>query len=72
MSPTAPLPGPTGRLLTPQEVAARLAVSVAWVRDHATRKKPRLPAVRLGKLLRFRLEDVEAFLVTCQTLGRAA
>lgn len=52
------------KLLTPQEVADRLSVSIAWVRDHATRKQPRLPAVKLGKLLRFRIEDVEAFVAS--------
>ena len=41
-------------LLGPAEVAKWLGVSVAWVRDHATRKSPRLPAIKAGKLLRFR------------------
>lgn len=50
------------RLLTPQEVADRLGVSQRWVRDHASRRSPRIPAVKLGPLLRFRLRDVEAFL----------
>jgi len=51
------------RLLTPQEVASRLGVSERWVRDHATRRFPRIPAVKLGPLLRFRLSDVEDFLI---------
>jgi excisionase family DNA binding protein len=50
------------RLLTPQEVAERFGVSQRWVRDHASRRSPRIPAVRLGSLLRFRLADVEDFL----------
>jgi excisionase family DNA binding protein len=50
------------RLLTPQEVASRLGVSERWVRDHATRRFPRIPAVKLGPLLRFRLSDIEDFL----------
>lgn len=49
-------------LLTPSEVARRLQVSSAWVRDHATRKQPRIKAVKVGKLLRFRPEDVDAFI----------
>jgi len=49
-------------LLTVAEVAALLRVSEAWVRDHATRKQPRLPAIKLGKLLRFRRGDVMEFL----------
>lgn len=51
------------RLLTPQEVATRLGVSERWVRDHATRRSPRIPAVKLGPLLRFRLSDIEDFLI---------
>ena len=50
------------KLLTPKEVARWLDVSVDWVHNHATRKEPRLPVVRIGKLLRFRNEDVEAFI----------
>jgi Helix-turn-helix domain len=46
------------KLLTPKEVAKWLDVSVDWVHNHATRKDPRLPVVRIGKLLRFRNEDV--------------
>lgn len=49
-------------LLGPAEVAKWLGVSVAWVRDHATRKSPRLPAVKAGKLLRFRPVDVRGFI----------
>jgi hypothetical protein len=50
------------RLLGPADVAKWLGVSSGWVRDHATRKEPRLKSVKVGKLLRFRPEDVEDFL----------
>jgi excisionase family DNA binding protein len=50
------------RLLTPHQVADRLGVSDRWVRDHATRRSPRIPAVKLGTLLRFRAADIEKFL----------
>ena len=50
------------RLLTPQEVADRLGVSQRWVWDHATRRWPRITAVKLGSLLRFRWADVQDFL----------
>jgi excisionase family DNA binding protein len=53
---------PSERLLSPQEVADRLGVSERWVRDHATRRNPRIRAVKLGPLLRFRWSDVEDFL----------
>jgi len=52
----------TEHLLSPQEVADRLGVSERWVRDHATRRSPRIRAVKLGPLLRFRWSDVEDFL----------
>ncbi|MGH9655613.1 MAG: helix-turn-helix domain-containing protein [Bryobacteraceae bacterium] len=49
-------------LLEPSEVAKWLGVSAGWVRDHATRKQPRLKAIKVGKLLRFRPEDIEEFI----------
>jgi excisionase family DNA binding protein len=50
------------RLFTPKQVAARLGVSERWVRDHATRRNPRIRAVKLGPLLRFRDADVNEFI----------
>jgi len=50
------------RLLTVKQVAAILSVSPAWVRDHATRKEPRLKTVKVGKLLRFRPQNVLEFI----------
>jgi hypothetical protein len=50
------------RLYKPQEVADRLGVSERWVRDHATRRNPRIRVVKLGPLLRFREVDVAAFI----------
>jgi len=50
------------RLLTPREVAQILNVSAAWVYDHADRKRPQIPSVRLGKAVRFRPEDVRTFI----------
>ncbi len=49
-------------LLTPEQVARRLRVSSRWVRDHATRRLPRIPAVDLGARLRFRQADIEEFI----------
>lgn len=52
-------------LLSLDQVAGQLGVSKAWVRDHATRRNPRIPVVRLGgkrALLRFRPQDVEQFI----------
>jgi excisionase family DNA binding protein len=50
------------RLLTPSELANWLGVSAGWIRDHATRKEPKLPTVRLGKLIRFRADEIDVFL----------
>jgi excisionase family DNA binding protein len=50
------------RLLTVEDLARRLQVSAAWVRDHTTRKRPRLPVVRVGKLLRFRREEIDKWI----------
>jgi hypothetical protein len=55
-------------LLKPEQVAERLNVSVDWVRDHSSRKMPRLPVIRLGGgpgragLLRYRASEIEKFI----------
>ncbi len=51
------------RLLTSREVAGWLGVSKAWVSDHTTRKKPFLPCIRVGDITRFRVRDVEQFIL---------
>jgi len=57
-------------LLTPGEVAQWLHVSPAWVRDHASgRRRPLLPSLKLGKVLRFRASDVEGFVEECRQLA---
>lgn len=62
-------------LLTPEQVAERLNVSPDWVRDHSSRKTPRLPVIRLGGgpgragLLRYRASDIERFI---QEMARAS
>jgi hypothetical protein len=45
-------------LIGPAEVARLLGVSSGWVRDHATRKSPRIPVVRIGRMMRFRPADI--------------
>jgi len=47
------------RLLTPQEVAQHLGVSPYTVGEMA--RKGTLPAVRVGRFLRFTLEDVRKY-----------
>ena len=55
-------------LLTPKQVARILGVSTAWVRDHATRKQPRLPMFKVGKLQRFRRGAIKQFLEDLEKL----
>jgi hypothetical protein len=57
--------GQSRSLLTLEQVAEKLSVSKGWVRDHATRRHPRLAVVLLGgkrAVLRFRPQDVERFI----------
>lgn len=67
-----PLLGGRGpeRLLTPREVADYLGASPSWVLDHATRRRPLLKSVKLGKLVRFRRPDVEEFIQECLRIQR--
>jgi hypothetical protein len=63
-------------LWTPEQVAQRLNVSPDWVRDHSSRKEPRLPVIRLGGgpgragLLRYRVSQIEKFIEEMESLSR--
>ena len=57
------------RLLNAREVANKLGVSERFIRDHTTRRSPRIPAVKLGKLIRYRRADVDVFLAELQALS---
>jgi excisionase family DNA binding protein len=50
------------RLLTISDVAEWLGVSKSWVYDHTTRKRPRVPSVRIGEMTRFRRADIKKFI----------
>lgn len=58
----------TEQLLTAEEVAARLAVPVSWVRSST--RTGAIPHVQLGRYLRYRWPDVEAWLESCSQPGR--
>lgn len=60
----APPPTPDGALMTAGEVAKILRVSPTWVRSHAVEREPRIKCVQLGKMIRFRLEDIREFIAT--------
>jgi hypothetical protein len=62
-------PPPQDLLMTPKQVADRLQVSVAWVRDHSTRKQPRLPLVRIGGLLRYHPADIDRWIADLRAAG---
>lgn len=48
-------------LLTPQEVATRLGVSTTTLSTWRCTKRYPLPYVKVGRLVRYRHGDVEAF-----------
>jgi predicted DNA-binding transcriptional regulator AlpA len=62
-----PKPG-QDRLMNAREVASKLGVSERWVRDHTTRRSPKIRAVKLGPLVRYRWADVEVFMEGLETL----
>jgi excisionase family DNA binding protein len=54
--------GADDSLLTPQDAARFLKVSVSWVYEHVRPEaRDRLPAVKLGKYLRFDIRDLRAY-----------
>lgn len=58
-----PNPAMADPLLTVEDVGRRLNVSKDWVWDHCSRKKPKLPVIRMGDgALRFRASAIEAFI----------
>ena len=54
------------RLLT-RQVADKLGVSERWVRDHTTRRSPRIHGIKLGLLMRYRREDVDLLMAELDT-----
>jgi excisionase family DNA binding protein len=58
----------TDRLLDAAAVAERLGVPKTWV--HESARSGALPCVRLGRYVRFDLEDVEAWIEECKSPGR--
>jgi excisionase family DNA binding protein len=60
---TADPGGPISDLLTVQETAQFLKVSVSWVYEHVRPDaEDRLPFVKLGKYLRFDRRDLYAYI----------
>jgi excisionase family DNA binding protein len=62
LSPVSP---GAGVLLTVHDVAEFLRVPPSWVYERTRRRgRDRLPHVKVGKYLRFRLSDLETYLET--------
>ena len=66
LSQSVAAPG-SDRLMNARQVAAKLGVSERWIRDHTTRRSPRIRGLKMGSLMRYRLADVEAFLAELDT-----
>lgn len=56
------------RLLTAAELGERLSVPKTWILESARNKA--IPHVRLGRYVRFDLDDVEAWIEECKQPGR--
>ena len=56
------------RLLNARQVADRLGVSERFIRDHTTRRSPKIRAVKIGKLIRYRRTDIDLFMNELGTL----
>lgn len=52
----------TGQFLKIKDVARILGVSQGWVRGHVTKKKPTIPHMRIGGVVRFDAALLEEFL----------
>jgi predicted DNA-binding transcriptional regulator AlpA len=62
---------PHEKLLGAKDVAHWLGVSRAWVFEHSNgRRRPFLPSVKLGKSVRYRPVDVDAFIIECERFSR--
>lgn len=60
---TMPVAGPDDLLMTAEEVALKLRVSVDWVWDHSSRRTPYLPVIRMSDgALRYRPSGIDEFL----------
>jgi len=66
LSQSVAMPG-KDRLMNARQVAEKLGVSERWVRDHTTRRSPRIRGLKMSSLMRYRLADVEAFLAELDT-----
>ena len=53
----------SGPLLTPEDAAAILRVKLSWLYQHTRRRsQDRIPFVKIGRYLRFREQDLVAYI----------
>lgn len=58
-------------LLTVEDVARLMKVPMSWVYEHSRQDGiDRLPCIKLGKYLRFRLSDLRNYIESKRTAGR--
>lgn len=58
-------------LMTPEQVAEYLGISVETLNVWRCTKRYNLPYVKAGRLVRYRVEDVEAFIASRMQGGAA-
>jgi excisionase family DNA binding protein len=56
------------RLFTAEEIGERLGVPRSWVLESA--RSGAIPHIRLGRYVRFDLNDVDAWIQECKSPGR--
>jgi excisionase family DNA binding protein len=61
--------GVTGRLCNANVIARLLNVPETWVREQT--RSGAMPHVRLGRYVRYDVDDVRAWLESCKTPGRS-
>jgi hypothetical protein len=47
---------------TVKDLSAEWGISEGWIRDHATRKQPRIKGRKFGKFIKFHRDDIKTFL----------
>jgi len=58
------------RLLTPEEAAEILRVKLSWLYQHTRRRtQDRIPFVKVGRYLRFREQDLVAYIESRKLKG---
>jgi excisionase family DNA binding protein len=60
--------GGVTRLADAAEIAERLGVPKSWVLESA--RSGAIPCVRLGRYVRFEVDDVDAWIASCKRPGR--